>query len=222
VLLLTGHANKGCSRSQGHSRVSRPLILVVRPEPLGLAMDIFAFADRVNEAAPSYKVGGLQLFRSNVHHKRARTKKLFSPQTIFKTDWGGFAFHDGGRTELQYNLGYYLEDRVCRYGVAFSFERTQALPDPEALWPKVSRFNKWVKKGGKALKGFTMWHWDPDTQARSSDHPPREIAANLVEASAFVFLGEEVAESKLRIGRVLKSFDALYPLYQYVESGKPA
>jgi hypothetical protein len=182
-------------------------------------MDIFAFAARVNNAAASYEVGDLQRYRAMLHRKKARTLKLFSPQCTFPTEWGGYAFHDGGRTELQYNLGYYTDERRCRYGVAFSFEKSQSLPDPESLWPKVTRFNKWVRENGKLLKGFKMWHWDPRTEDRSSERAPGEIPRELAEAGTFVFLGTEVPQSKLDVGRVLTAFDTLYPLYQFVESG---
>jgi hypothetical protein len=181
-------------------------------------MDIYAFAEKINDAAHSFRVGKIQQFRAKIHGRRSRTSKIFSPQTTFETEWGGFAFHDGGRTELQYNVGVYNAGRSCRYGVAFSFERTQTLPDPISLWPKVERFNEWVRTSGKLLTGYKMWHYDPTTDERSDDYSPREIGKELVDVSAFVFLGKEIAQSKMDVDRVLQDLNTLYPLYQFVES----
>ena len=181
-------------------------------------MDMHAFAEKINNAAASYHVGSLQKFRAKLHGKRARTIKIFSAQTTFVTDWGGYAFHDGGRTELQYNLGVYDAERTCRYGVAFSFGRTQTLPDPRRLWPKVVRFNQWVRTSGKLLKDFSMWHYDPSKDKMSDEDPPDEISEELLDAEAFVFLGKEISQSKVDADRILHDFDILYPLYQFVES----
>jgi hypothetical protein len=93
-------------------------------------MKITTLAEQINEAAPSYRVGSLQQFRAKVHGKRQATFNIFSAQTVFETDWGGYAFHHGGRTELQFNLGFYKDEKKFRYGVAFSFERNLTLPDP--------------------------------------------------------------------------------------------
>ena len=105
----------------------------------GMKLTVDALAKQINEAAPGYEVGDLQRFRARVHRKRARTRKIFHKGTIFDH----YAFHDGGRTELQYNIGLEEEDgdRWWRHGVAFSFERSQTLPDPSVLIPKVERFN---------------------------------------------------------------------------------
>jgi hypothetical protein len=114
-------------------------------------MNITTLAEQINEAASTYHVGDLQRFRAKLHGKKAGTFKIFSALTTFGTDWGGYAFHHGGRTELQFNVGVYDAERKCRHGLAFSFERTQTLPDPlKQLGPKVTRFNYWVRTSGKA------------------------------------------------------------------------
>lgn len=185
---------------------------------MGQVINVTSLADQINEAASQYSVGGLQQFRAALHRKRPRTFKIFSKQTIFDH----YAFHDGGRTELQFNVG--LEEsgskRFWRHGVAFSFERSQTLPDPESLRPKVARFNSWVRTSGILLNGFKMWHWEGkgDDSRRSQDRSPGEIPDELVTAETFVFLGIRIPEAEVDVGRILQDFDALYPLYQFVES----
>jgi hypothetical protein len=182
-------------------------------------MNITTLTERINEAASAYQIGGLQQFRAKLHEKKPGTFKLFSGQTTFVTDWGGYAFHHGGRTELQFNVGIYAAEKTFRHGVAFSFERTQSLPDPlNQLGPKVARFNHWVRTSGQLLKGFKMWHYDPRTDERSEHHLPGEISEELLKAGAFVFLGKTVSEARFDVDRILRDFDTLLPLYQFVES----
>ena len=180
-------------------------------------MDIATLAERINEAAPEYRVSGLQQLRSKLHGKRARTQKLFTKSTIFPDK--DYAFHDGGRTELQFNIGIEQREaiRYCRHGVAFSFESSRSLPDPTVLAPKVRRFNEWVRANSETLWGFKMWDWDGPTL--SADRSPGEILASSINTGAFVFLGTRVPESSVDINCILYDFDRLYPLYVHVESG---
>src|SRR5438445_6824401 len=102
-------------------------------------MNVTTLAEQINQAAVNYRVGGLQELRAKLHGKRPRTRKIFSATTIFINGKHEYAFHDGGRTELQFNIGVELRDqqRWWRHGVAFSFDRAQSLPDPAMLLPKV-------------------------------------------------------------------------------------
>src|ERR1700754_2452274 len=53
----------------------------------------------------------------------------------------GYAFHKGGRRELQFNVGFEEDGAYFRYGVAFSLEPSRDLSDPvEVLAPKIQRF----------------------------------------------------------------------------------
>jgi len=188
-------------------------------------MKIIQLTEKINDAADAYQIGKLQEFRAGLHGwKHPRTYKIFSADTTFGTDGHNYAFHDGGRAELQFNIG--VDDgpgngNYWRHGVAFSFERNQTLSDPTTLQPKVDRFNEWVQTSGHLLDGFKMWDWTSD--GRSKDRQPGIIQVPLIEAGAFVFLGAVVPERKVDIHRILRDFDILYPLYQYVESdGLPA
>jgi hypothetical protein len=142
---------------------------------------------------------------------------LFTRSTIFPDK--EYAFHDGGRTELQFNIGVeqWEGSRYYQHGVAFSFETSRSLPDPAVLTSKVRRFNEWVRANDDVLWGFKMWDWGGPTPG--DDRSPGEILASLMETGTFVFLGTRVPESSVDVDRILYDFDRLYPLYTFVESG---
>ena len=187
-------------------------------------MNITTLAEQINEAATEYKVGALQQLRKKLG-KNPRTNKIFTKSTIKDT----YAFHDGGRTELQFNVGLELrsEQRWWRHGVAFSFEKSQTLPDPSVLRPVVRNFNSWVHSNADMLRGFRMWVWEKHGHGRSEDRPPSEILnVDLEEAISkekFVFLGTREPEAKVNVNHILRGLDRLYPLYKYcLEEFPPA
>src|ERR1039457_5056017 len=106
-----------------------------------LQLDIRAIAQQLNTRAHTHAIGELQAIRAELKKlKRQPGKDIFSSQTIDE-DW---AFHHGGRSELQFNIG--IEDALgwieLRHGVAFSFEPSQSLPSPvDTLIDKVHHFN---------------------------------------------------------------------------------
>jgi hypothetical protein len=182
-----------------------------------MKLTVDALAEQINEAAPGYEVGGLQQFRAQLHRRRARTRKIFSAATIFDD----YAFHDGGRTELQYNIGRETDDGDpwWRHGVAFSFERSQTLPDPSILIPKVERFNAWVRANPRALKGFKMSSWS-GVSGWSGEKTLADVPKEWMEDGIFIFIGKRYAASALNVDAILDDFDRLYPAYRFVESGK--
>jgi len=177
-------------------------------------VNITTLVEQINEAAAAHRVGALQQLRRKLG-KNPRTKKIFTKSTVKDT----YAFNDGGRTELQFNIGLEVRDeqRFWRHGVAFSFERSQTLPDPSVLRPNVRRFNIWVESNADALRGFRMWDWEGST--RSEDRPPGEILEaaleDFISRQKFVFLGAMVPESKVDVTQILRDFDRLYALYEY-------
>jgi hypothetical protein len=60
-----------------------------------------AFVNGLNEAARSHPIGTLQTIRAELNGLKKRTNKIFTAQGI-KDSW---AIHDGGRKELQFNIG---------------------------------------------------------------------------------------------------------------------
>ena len=187
-------------------------------------MNITTLAGLVNEAASAYRIGALQQLRAKLHGKRATTKGIFHNRTIFPRTDGGYAFHDGGLKELQFNIGVETIDgvRCWRHGVAFSFKKGRNLPDPKVLRSRVRCFNNWIRAHVDALHGFTMWYWDKEGTTRSQLRSPGEILndelADFIANGKFVFLGKMVPEPQVDIHQILRDFDRLYDLYEYVET----
>lgn len=147
---------------------------------------------------------------------------LFSQQKENDTARSGYAFHKGGRSELQFNIGFEEGGAWFRFGVAFGIQPGQSLPDPEAvLRPKIERFNA-VICGGFDATGLQMWNYvDHNLQA---PRPAGMIPDAWIRSGVFVFLGKRV-----RLGpdgvtpRIIREaaevLIRLWPLYEQIESG---
>jgi hypothetical protein len=179
-----------------------------------MSLNIHAIANKINELAPPHPIGKLQEIRTQLKKlKRRPGDKIFSTQTTFD-DW---AFHHGGRTELQFNIGYADGDNndELRHGVAFSFETSQTLKSIDVLVPKVKFFNDFMELNAGEFSDMRMWHYD---DGRSVDRPPGPIPSGLVTEGIFVFLGNRQPGKKIDYQTILNDFDRLLPLYRYVES----
>ena len=179
-----------------------------------MALNILAIANKLNQLAPSHPIGKLQEIRTQLKKLNRRPGgKIFSTQTTFE-NW---AFHHGGRTELQINIGYADGDNSddLRHGVAFSFETSQTLKSIDVLVPKVKFFNDFIELNEGEFSDMRMWHYD---DARSVDQPPGLIPSSLIEEGVFVFLGNRQPPKRISYEKILDDFDRLLPLYRYVES----
>lgn len=121
--------------------------------------DLTTIAEEINAAAALHpRMQNFQAIRRRLHGlSRVKTRRIFSEQTIKKH----YAFHSGGRAELQYNIAFEEDGEWFRYGVAFSLEPSQSLPRPLVLKPKIDRFNAYVRKNATALEDLRFWFWDP-------------------------------------------------------------
>ncbi|MEZ8269818.1 hypothetical protein AB6C54_01880 [Vibrio splendidus] len=114
-------------------------------------MGISSICEELNALSKDYKIGQLQRLRKKIKRlSKPKTLKLFSDQTI-ADEW---AFHSGGRTELQFNVGY--ESRGFRYGVALSLQLSQTLPDISEFEIKIQRFNEFLLAHYSELKHFDI------------------------------------------------------------------
>src|SRR5258708_8376548 len=102
-------------------------------------------------------IGQLQEIRRQLKpHARVAGNSIFTHQTIFEGPLNAYAFHYGGRQELQFNVG--IEPGGIRHGVAFSFEPSQSLPDPvRILTPKVRRFNEFLSLYPDQFPDMRLW-----------------------------------------------------------------
>ena len=177
-------------------------------------MSLTAIVQEIERRAEKRDIGRLQEIRRELKgHAHLAAHSIFTPQSIFEED--GYAFHYGGRTELQFNIGF--EPGGFRDGVAFSFEASRTLPEPEeTLIPSVRRFNEYLTLHSQRFADMSMWHWDGN-ERKGSDHPPTPIQADLIRRGVFVFMGRMQAADAIDYDLVVEDFDRLLPLYRFVE-----
>jgi hypothetical protein len=176
---------------------------------------ISELAELVNNAAAGHSIGTLQELRQRLRGtSRLSTRAIFDRRTIFPN----YAFHVGGRSELQFNIG--TEEAGAgpeiRYGLSFSLEPSRSLPDVDVLAPKVARFNEYVRTYRAALRDLRIWHFAAG--ARSPDYLPDEVPAELVRPHVFIFLGTRQSAQTIAANQVVALFDRLLPLYEFTES----
>jgi hypothetical protein len=180
-----------------------------------------AIVKEIDKRAGSRPIGHLQELRKDLKGLvRLPGRTIFSSQTTFEH----YAFHFGGRKELQFNVGFDSSnaEKMFRHGVAFSLEPSQTLPDIEVLVPKIQRFNEFIRRYPHEFTGLLMWHYDE--KGRSSNYPPTTIPAALFRPDVFIFLGRLQKPDDIDYERILDDFDQLLPLYRFVEgkSGYPS
>ena len=145
--------------------------------------DIRTIAKELNAKADRYQIGHLQALRKELKSFARRPgNSVFTKQTVFDN----YAFHHGGRSELQFNIGFDgADDASLRHGIAFSFETNQTLPDIDILKPKVRLFNEFLDLYPNKYSRMRMWHWDDGV--RSPDYLPSAIPSELVLNQAYFF-----------------------------------
>lgn len=103
-----------------------------------------SIAEELNSRASAHPIGSLQELRKELKHlSRVSKHRLFNPEHVRET----WAFHFGGRSELQFNIGIEKESGTpqFRHGVAFSFETSPSVHSIDHLVPKASRFNEFLR-----------------------------------------------------------------------------
>jgi hypothetical protein len=181
-----------------------------------MKIDAHTIAAELNSRARTHAIGSLQELRVGLRGLSRRAgHDLFSPQTTKDN----YAFHRGGRSELQFNIGDLSDPRGFRFGVAFSFEKGQTLPNPlDVLAPKVRRFNDFMQLNAEHFADMRMWHEDEKALLSSGDYMPGPIPPEHVKVGMFVFLGKRQPLDTIDYEAVLDDLDRLLPLYKYVES----
>ncbi len=171
-------------------------------------------AAEINKKSNLYKVGKLQKARKKIQKlSRIPSSQLFDQRTVFE-NWG---WHYGGRKELQFNIG--IEGEFVRYGVAFSLECSQSLPNIDVLVPKIARFNEYLSEFCENFSDLRMWHYENDV--RSSEYMPSSIPQERVKEGIFIFLGARSEKSAIDYDQILEILDRLLPIYLFTEGGLP-
>jgi hypothetical protein len=171
----------------------------------------------LNSRARAHPIGALQELRARLRGlSRKAGHDIFSLQTT-KDD---YAFHHGGRSELQFNIGEIGSPRGFRFGVAFSFEPSRTLPLPlDVLTPKVKLFNDYMALNAEHFADMRMWHFVGGAQGPSEDYRPGPIPWERVGVGVFIVLGKRQPLDTIDYEAILSDLDRLLPLYTYVESG---
>ena len=175
--------------------------------------------DKLNELSVGYKIGDLQ----NIRRELGNIKNRLKPTIFGKGVRSNYAFHLGGREELQFNIGH--EDvNKFRYGVAFSLETSQFFFDVEPLKEKIKRYNKYFEENPIKFDSYSAY-----TEKNKIPWPKHPLKVILEEEytnhknSTFFFIGKFFDKN---IGDIttedchtmLETFDELLDLYRYVES----
>lgn len=166
----------------------------------------------LNQLSNNYKIGKLQQLRKKfLNLKRHYSKEIFSNKTIYDD----YAFHSGGRTELQFNIGFEKHNNIdiLRYGVAFSLGKTRTLLNIEDLLPKIRLFNEYILENKDHLSDLRMWYYF--NGSRSINSTPKPIENEIFKEKAFIFLGTFSPLNKLDYDEILLIMDRLLPLYIY-------
>ena len=164
---------------------------------------------------------------------------IFAGSTTFvKGDDLPYAFNDGGREGLQFNIGFEPgPDRATRfrYGVAFSFQPSRNYPNVvEVLQPKAARFDEYFgvhsNRQLATVQGFNMWYWEPGDAIPCKDKDPQNevcSASELAREGVFLMFGKNFSLSYFEqfdiphwSNTVLDDFDLLFGgVYRFVEGG---
>ncbi|MDP3103354.1 MAG: hypothetical protein Q8M95_01955 [Candidatus Methanoperedens sp.] len=173
-------------------------------------LTIEQIANGINSRSKNFEIGKLQELRTKIKKlNRQPGEKIFWNNTIHD----GYAFHYGGRKELQYNIG--KIDKDYRHGVAFSLDRSQSLPDVKILYPKIERFNKYMSEFSEKYSDMMLWIRDENGY---SQYKAGQINSNFFHQGVFIFFGKLQKENSFSYDEILNDFDRLLPLYEYVES----
>jgi hypothetical protein len=176
---------------------------------------VATIAAELNRLSAAHLIGSLQKRRQGLKRGSFSGRSMFDSQTTFDT----YAYHYGGRSELQFNIG--IEGIYLRYGVAFSFEPSRALPWKEmeaVLLPKARLFNAFIELNPESFRDMRMWYHDNDHRL-GPDEMPGPIPWDRVRPGVFAFLGQRQEVADVNCELILSDFDRLLPLYIYIESG---
>jgi hypothetical protein len=169
-------------------------------------------AFKINEISTNYKIGALQTIRTELKKfKRRPGTVIFHESTINDDD--EWAFHYGGRKELQFNIG--IEEDDLRYGIALSFEASQTLPDISHLFPKAKKLNQFIRQYPEFFTEYKMWYYQENK--KSTIDQVHEISVNLLEPHTFIFIGKQLPVNGIDYKEVLTTFDELIVPYVFVE-----
>lgn len=183
-------------------------------------MSINDIAQIINSLSSNYEMAKFQSIRKEIKKlRRVYTYNIFSAKSIFPEF--GYAFHTGGREEIQYNIAYEEDSKIFRFGLAFSLEPSLTLPNPTImLRPKILAFNQFVKEHSEKLSDLHFWYYQ--NNIRSQNQNVIVIKDELIRNNTFLFIGKFFKKKLNQLSRddlyqILQTFDNLLEIYKFVE-----
>jgi hypothetical protein len=175
-------------------------------------MNIKEIAERINALSKDYQFGKLQEYRKRYKSlDRKPTNDIFYEKTIFDD----YAFHAGGRKEIQYNIGFENKNKF-RYGLAFSLELSQGLNDISILFPNILRLNQTIREKPELFKDYELWYYSEN--GRSKNSIVHEIPKNWIHEGNFIFFGKLVNITNIDYNEIVLTFNDMLIIYFEVEN----
>lgn len=182
-------------------------------------MRIGPIIDKIEQLAVDRPFGKLPQLRKALKPRAQAHRRIFysvRSLDVPRTEWD-YAFHRGGRREMQFNVG--LEDRreTLRYGIAFSFQGSRYLTNLDVLRPISQTIQPFCREESRISLSFLMWTHEGED--RSERFAVRPISDELFRWGVFAFVGS-TQPAKMRsidYGRILDDLEWLMPLYEFVE-----
>jgi hypothetical protein len=123
-----------------------------------MPVNISDIARSLNHNCAGYQIGRLQELRSHLTGKRQMRSGIFDVPSKGVNEEEGWAYHYGGRSEIQFNIGLEREFERFRFGLAFSLEPSQFVSDVVTqLAPKIERFNELLRSEPELFDAYQIW-----------------------------------------------------------------
>ena len=106
-----------------------------------------------------------------------------------------------------------FEKEGFRFGIAFSLETSQSLPDVSLLYPKILKLNCIIRENIDFFSEYKMWYWQRE---RSDIMPVAAIPNEFIKPQTFIFIGK--LTDKIDFDYILSTFDELLNIYIQVET----
>jgi len=178
---------------------------------------IKAVAKSLNQEATKHDFGKFQQVRSQLRGRSSARSVIFDIKNKSVNEEEGWAYHTGGREELQFNIGFEEQPSRFRYGVAFSLEPSRSFTTIEPLLPKIERFNEFVRLNSGLLANYRMWVFRHNSIIKQ-DTAVRAITDDEIKKPNFIFLGQSGSVDDIDPQVVLDCFQDLLQLYCFVEA----
>jgi len=179
---------------------------------------ISSIAERINQAAHGYEFGNLQEMRRRLKSKTRVPMTIFNTANKSVNDQQGWACHTGGREELQFNIGVETAG-MLRFGVAFSLETSRSMHHIELFYPKIERFNEYLRLHAAEFEDMRMWI-ERKEKLIAAPAGVRSIIDSEAVRGNFIFMGKAAPIDTAGVEQICAVFDRLFPLYCFVEGGE--